>query len=388
MGTSQLQTLPYINAGSVGLRAIDLAALEDEKIISADTNVVHWLRGRDGYSVAGVLSRVIDSQLRMTPGGAAMPIQITGLDNDYLCKSAQVDQAIWAAYNDNHALKFANGTANGHLKLDNALSVHGDVYLGDFTVIFFGRPGPADNCFPFGNNQVATASSSGTLLQWTSGGALTFQVNGTQLIPNTASASPAFSSVYADGPRLIIISFSDNLNKCRIRIDGGLYDREITGVSVFNVESTLRLGLAGSNLAGPIDLGDFGEFMVRRGYLTDDPVMLARIEKNIMNRYRNKPRWWGVSGNTVLSEAQVKALGGGERSTTRAKSFTVTAADQYVYYAYPSAAAAISTAAFTSYKINGSDVVPIQTMVVINSVNHIVLRSPTTLTGSITVEVT
>ena len=58
------------------------------------------------------------------------------------------------------------------------------------------------------------------------------------------------------------------------------------------------------------------------------------------------------------------------------------------YYAYPSAAAAISTAAFTSYKINGSDVVPIQTMVVINSVNHIVLRSPTTLTGSITVEVT
>lgn len=382
MGTTQLQTLPYVNAGSVGLRGIDLTVMQDEKIISADSRVVHWGRARDGYSVAGVLSRVIDSQLLMTPGNVVMPTQITGLENDYLCKAAQFEATIWAAYNENHALKFATGATNGHLVLANGLPIHLDEWGGDFTIIFFGRPGPADNCYAWGNNQVPSATQTGTFMQWTSTGGISFQVNGTQIIANSATASPAFSSLFADGPRLVILSFSDSANKCRIRIDGGLYDKEVTGVTANNTEATLRLGTAGPANAGTIDGGDYGEFIVMRGYLTDDVAALLRIENLIMKRYRNKPRWWGVSGNTNLTADQAKALGGGERSTTRAKSFTVTAADQYVYYAYPSAAGA-----FSSYKINGADAVPTQTIVVINGVNHIILRSPTTLTGSITVDV-
>ncbi|WIA58252.1 hypothetical protein N6H05_10790 [Sphingobium sp. WTD-1] len=383
-----LTQLPFVNQGSVGLLGIDPAVLDDEDVVALDLRLVFWGRARDALHAADWTSRAIGSEFKMVPGGAAMPTQITGLDPDPLCDRAVFNAAVWAAYNERHALVFGAGALNGHLMASSALSTHLDAFGGDFTIIFFGRPGPGDNAFPFGNNQVATAASSGMLLQWTSAGGLTFQVNGTQIIANTATASPAFASVYADGPRLIVLAFSDNLNKCRLRIDAGLYDREVTSVTAFNTDSTIRLGLAGSNLSGPIDGGDCGEFIVLRGYLTDDPVMLARIEKLIMDHYRKKPKWWGVSASTALTEAQAKALGGGERSTTRAKSFTVTAADQYVYYAYPSAEARSAAAAYTSYRINGADAVPTQTTVVINSVNHIVLRSPTTLTGSITVEVT
>jgi hypothetical protein len=285
MASTLLQTEPFINPGSIGLPGIDLSVLDAEIALCNDPRLVFWGRARDGYSAEGLLDRNIDSEKLLIPGNVAMPAQITGLDPDPLLPTATIDPAVWAAYNDNHACKFATGATNGHLKLLNALSVHSDEYAGDFTVIIVGRSGPADNCYFWGNDQTPVATSSGSFLQWLSSGGLAFQVNGIQLIPNTATATPSFASLYADGPRMVTCALSDNLNKARMRIDRGLYDKEVTGVSAFNVEPTFRLGVAGPANAGVVDGGDFAEIMIWRGYITDDVATLAAIEALLGARY-------------------------------------------------------------------------------------------------------
>ncbi len=383
MGGTTLKEIPFVNPGSADLYGIDPTVLDDENILADDPLTVLWVRGRDAFTSSGWETRQRYGSAKLTPGNIALPTQITAIDPDPYTEGATTDPAVWAAYSENHAIKFGSGASNGSLMLANALSVHGDEWKGDFTVAFFGRPGPGDNTYIWGNNQVPAATSSGTFFQWTSVGGLSFQVNGVQVIPNTAAANPPFSSLFADGPRLVIIAFSDDTNRCRIRIDCGVYDLEVTGVTALNVESTFRLGTAGPANAGTLDLGDCGELLIRRGYLTDDAAMLARFEGLMKKRYFRRAQWWGASASTSLSAAQVQALSGNGVSTERARSFTVTASNEYVYYAYPTARGAPS-----SYKINGADATPTVSTVQINSINYTILRSPATLNGSVTVDVT
>lgn len=375
--------LPFTNAASVGLLGIDVAALDDEEIIAADPRLVGWWRARDAFDATGWDTRVPDGVAKLTPGRTALPMQISGVSPDPLLGSLPLDLAVYQAYNERNALKFGLGATNGDMILANGLTIHLDAWGGDFTVFECSRHGPTDNCYFWGNNEAPVATSSGTFLQKVSTGGMALQIGGVQVIPNTATATPSFASPYDDGPHLVCSAFSDSTNKARLRIDAGVgYDKTVTGVTALNSEGTFRLGTAGPAGSGPIDGGDIAELLIFRGYIPDDAVTLARVEKIIRDRYFNRPHWWGVSAATSLTEAQVKALAGSQRAQVRAKTFTVTAASNYVYYAYP----AIELAP-TSFKINGSTAAFVQAVVLINGINHIVLRSTDVQTGPVTVEV-
>ncbi|PZQ20456.1 MAG: hypothetical protein DI569_15425 [Sphingopyxis macrogoltabida] len=98
-------------------------------------------------------------------------------------------------------------------------------------------------------------------------------------------------------------------------------------------------------------------------------------------------RFWGASSNAALTGAQVIALAGSELSAGRAKAFTVTAADQYVYFAYLA-----SQGDPAGYAINGfsetfeKSVVNVTTAAG-HTANYIVIRSSLKLTGAAAVEV-
>jgi hypothetical protein len=98
-------------------------------------------------------------------------------------------------------------------------------------------------------------------------------------------------------------------------------------------------------------------------------------------------RFWGVSGNTALTGAQVVALTGSELSSARAKAFSVAAADQYVYFAYLA-----SLGDPTGYAIGGFAESYVKTVVSAttaagHTADYIVLRSTNKLTGTVPVEV-
>lgn len=98
-------------------------------------------------------------------------------------------------------------------------------------------------------------------------------------------------------------------------------------------------------------------------------------------------RYWGVSANAALTSAQVIALAGSDLSGSRGKSFTATAAGQYVYYAYPT-----SMGAPASYKIFGfAEDAVVTTVSVTTAAGHTadytILRSTLSLTGPVSVEV-
>jgi hypothetical protein len=283
-GTSFKQN-PYINPGAAALLGIDLAAIPDEKALCDHPSLVFWGRGRDGFSSAGWQTRAPNSDAIMVPGNVALPTQISGISPDLdLVEGATIDAAIWEAYNRNHALRFGQGATNGHLRLDNGLSVHGDQQFGDFFIWFYGRPGPGDNVYFWGNNLVPGSGNPGTFFQWTSAGALVLQIGGTQIF-NTTALTPAFTSLFADGPRLVMIGFSDTTNTARIRIDRGLYDKTVGTGNVVNAEGTLRLGCAGPASAGVADYADLAEFGVHRGFGFDDAGLIALIEKLCGDRY-------------------------------------------------------------------------------------------------------
>ena len=98
-------------------------------------------------------------------------------------------------------------------------------------------------------------------------------------------------------------------------------------------------------------------------------------------------RFWGVSANAALTGAQVIALAGSELSSARAKAFNVTAADQYVYFAYLA-----SLGDPTGYAIGGFAEGYVKTVVSVttaagHTADYIVLRSTNKLTGAVPVEV-
>lgn len=98
-------------------------------------------------------------------------------------------------------------------------------------------------------------------------------------------------------------------------------------------------------------------------------------------------RYWGVSGNAALTGAQIIALAGSELSGSRAKAFSVTAADQYVYYAYLA-----SLGDPEGYAIGGFAEAYVKTTVSVTTAtgytaNYTVVRTINKLTGAVPVEI-
>ena len=141
----------------------------------------------------------------------------------------------------------------------------------------------------------------------------------------------------------------------------------------------------GLHFAGALPISASTSFTARaRGAVPDYPVVEETRTASISFLHR---RYWGVSGSATLNSAGVVGLAGTDLSSGRAKSATVTAADQYVYVAYPAEWGDPS-----SYKLFGFGEAPVKTTVSVTksngaTVSYIVLRSPLKLTGPVSVEV-
>lgn len=93
-------------------------------------------------------------------------------------------------------------------------------------------------------------------------------------------------------------------------------------------------------------------------------------------------RYWGASSSDSLTDVQVLALSGSEFSTSRSATKTITAADQYLYFAYP---ASFGEATFT---VNGmlNTAWILEARVLVNAfgyaANYNIYRSQYKLTGT------
>lgn len=116
------------------------------------------------------------------------------------------------------------------------------------------------------------------------------------------------------------------------------YNKAVTAQGLSGVAPSLPVGDRNYTFSSPITLTSSFTLTASDG--------TTNVQATTTVAFRQK-RYWGVSANASLTDAEVLALGNDEFSTGRGTSKTISASGQYLYFAYP---AAWDTATFT---VNG-----------------------------------
>ena len=163
-------------------------------------------------------------------------------------------------------------------------------------------------------------------------------VNGSTAYPTVQAALDALLYVAP-----LLTSFTNNVGTVEIGSTVSTVDLSWA----FNksiVSQTINQGIG--SLSGTLRaLTDNGTWTTTRTYTLSASDGVTAVNGNTSITFSNR-RYWGTSANSTLDNAQILALTN-EFSTTRSQTRSITAAGEYIYFAYP---AAWGTASFT---VNG-----------------------------------
>ena len=262
-----VRKMPYENADSVGIDPI--VVTEDEYRIFAHPSLKHWFRAQEGFDTdSGWHCRLTD--LPLVKSHANWPTR-----------------AVVAAYNDLPAIVIGNAT--------QSLWDGGEDILPEdsFSVVVFGRVGPAENAFLWGNRGGNTSTISNLVMQFSSGGGILTQLYDRGSLTRTTTSSLAtYPRAYADGPNLVVSSYDAPSGGLVTRINRGRFVSAVGAATVAsgpaNSEFHVGEAITGADIqSGAVDGGDVAEILIFYTALmhASNADLLASVEAYIGTRY-------------------------------------------------------------------------------------------------------